>query len=34
MMATNVGVIILSKEQLRESTCHMRLDIEDKVAPL
>lgn len=30
-MATNVGVIILSKEQLRESTCHMRLDIEDNI---
>jgi hypothetical protein len=30
-VATNVGVIILSKEQLRESTCHMRLDIEDNI---
>lgn len=30
-MPTNVGVIILSKEQLRESTCHMRLDIEDNI---
>ena len=30
-MPTNVGVIILSKEQLVESTCHMRLDIEDNI---
>lgn len=30
-MPTNVGVIILSKEQLKESTCHMRLDIEDNI---
>lgn len=30
-MATNVGVIILSKEQLAETTCHARLDIEDNI---